>query len=207
MRDGKGRRRGAIEGLFVGVLASAGCLGEDPPSGSEDESTTGSIGSSSEAAGSSGGEPGLPVPLVRAEAWDLDAAADDPFADHRPDFVQCEIGWDVETGLFEINTELCLYGAFVQPSLAPIHAGDELELVLLHDALYSAEGEAVAHVAVALGSEIAWQTELPIPSEAGQVRETWTASADLEVGSPIHLHVHNHGTNNYRLVALTVAER
>lgn len=206
MRDGKGRQ-GAIAGLFVGVLASAGCPGESPPGGAEDESTTGSIGSTSEDAGSSGGEPGLPVPLVRAEAWDLDAVADDPFADHRPDFVQCEIGWDVETGLFEINTELCLYGAFVQPSLAPIHAGDELEVVLLHDALYSEEGDAEAHVGVALGSEIAWQTELPIPSEAGQVRQTWTASADLQVGSPIHLHLHNHGTNNYRLVALTVAER
>jgi hypothetical protein len=205
MQDTKGRRRSAIAGLVVGALC-LGCTGSGPPSGAEDESTTGSMGSST---GSSGdGEPGLPVPLVRAEAWDLDAAADDPFADHRPAFVQCEIGWDVETGLFEVDTELCLYGAFVQASLVPIHAGDELELVLLHDALYSDdEGDTVAHVALALGSEIAWETELPIPSEASQVRPTWTATADLEVGSPIHFHVHNHGTNNYRLVALTVAER
>jgi len=207
MRDGKGRRRGAIAGLCVGMLVSAGCNGEGPPGVAEDESTTGSIGSSSDSAASSDGEPGPPVPLVWAESWVLDEAADDPFADHRPDFVQCEIGWDVETGLFEVNTELCLYGAFVQDSLAPIHAGDELELVLLHDALYSEDGDAVAHVAVAFGSEIVWETELPIPAEAGQLRPTWTASADLPVGSPIHLHVHNHGTNNYRLVQLTVAER
>jgi hypothetical protein len=29
----------------------------------------------------------------------------------------------------------------------------------------------------------------------------------VEVGSPVHLHLHNHGTNNYRLVSLTVAAR
>lgn len=149
----------------------------------------------------------MPVSLVRPEAWDLDAAADDPFADHRPEYVQCELGWDVETGLFEVDTGLCRYGAFVQPTLAPIRAGDQLELVLLHDALHSEEGPATAHVAVALGSEIAWETELPIPSEAGEIRPTWTASADVQVGTPIRLHLHNHGPNNYRLAALTVTER
>ena len=143
---------------------------------------------------------------VLPEAWDLDAAADDPFADHRPEYVQCEIGWEVETGVFEVDTELCRYGAFVQRSLAPIHAGDELELVLIHDALYFEEGEATAHVGVAIGSEIAWETELAIPGEANQLRPTWTAPADVQVGTPIHLHLHNHGTNNYRIVALTATE-
>jgi len=171
----------------------------------DDASTTVVAGSSGEA-GSSGGssEPGPPVPLVTAEAWELDAAADDPFADHRPQWVQCEIGFEVETGVFEVDTELCRYGAFVQTSLAPIHAGDTLELVLLYDALY-AEQDATAHVGLALGEEIVWETELPIPSEAGQLRPTWTAPADVQVNTPIHFHVHNHGTNNYRLVALTVA--
>jgi hypothetical protein len=173
----------------------------------EDESTTGSPGSSSTDGSSGGGEPGLPVPLVVPESWGQAGAADDPFADHRPALVQCEIGFDVETNLFEVDTELCRYGAFVQPTLAAIHAGDELEVVLLHDALYFAEGEAVAHVAIAFGSQPAWQTELAIPAAAGQVRETWTAAADVEIGSPVHFHLHNHGTNNYRVVALTVAAR
>lgn len=200
------RRRSALAGVVLGVLASVGCTSDPAPAGPDEGSSTGASGSSS--TGSSGdGEAGLPVPLVRAEAWVLDAAADDPFGDHRPQYVQCELGWDVETGIFEVSTDLCLYGAFVQGSLAPIHAGDELEIVMLNDALYSAEGEATAHVALAFGSEIAWETELPIPSEAGQIRETWTAPTDVEVGTPVHFHLHNHGTNNYRLVGLTAAER
>lgn len=199
-------RRSAIAGLVLGALASVGCTSDDAPAVPESGSSTGASESSS-AGSSSGGEPGLPMPLVRPEAWELDAAADDPFADHRPQYVQCELGWDVETGIFEVSTDLCLYGAFVQDSLAPIHAGDELELVMLYDALYSLEGEATAHVALAFGSEIVWETELPIPSEAGQIRPTWIASDDVDVNSPVHFHLHNHGTNNYRLVGLTVAER
>lgn len=202
---GTGRGSGAVASAIVWALASGGCTGTSTPADGGDESTTGSMESSGSVAASSGGPPGPPVSLVTPEAWDLAAAADDPFADHRPEYVQCELGFDVETGVFEVDTALCLYGAFTQPTLAPIHAGDELELVLLHDPLYAEEGEATAHVAVALGSEIVWETELPIPSEAGQLRPTWTAARDVQIGSPVHLHVHNHGTNNYRLVALTVA--
>lgn len=205
MQGTKGR--GAVAGLVLGVLTSWGCTGDDAPAQPDDAGSTSASDSSGAASSSSGGEPGTPVSLVRPEAWELDAAADDPFADHRPMYVQCELGWEEETGLFEVDTGLCLHGAFVQPTLAPIHAGDELELVLLHDALYSEEGDTAAHVAVAFGSEIAWETEIPIPSEPGQLRPTWTATADLIVGTPVHFHVHNHGTNNYRLVSLTVTEQ
>lgn len=141
--------------------------------------------------------------LVRAEAWELSSAEDDPFPAERPQVVQCELGWDVETGAFEVDTELCTYGSFTQGILAEIYEGDTIELVLLHDPLY-AEEEAVAHVALAFGDEIAWETEIPIPSEAGQLRPTWTAPADVAVNSPVIFHVHNHGTNNYRLIDLTV---
>ncbi|MCX4242465.1 hypothetical protein [Paraliomyxa miuraensis] len=188
--------------------ALAGC-GEPGTSAEADDggSTMAAMASSSSGvADDSDGppsQPGIPMPLVRAEAWDLDDAADDPFADHRPDWVQCELGWGVETGIFEVSTDLCTYGAFVQSSLARIHEGDELELVILYDALWFEE-EATAHVAVALGEEIAWETELPIPSAAGQLRPRWTAPADVEVGTPVHFHLHNHGLNNYRLIGFTV---
>lgn len=204
--QGRAGRAWVLVGAVTSVVAMA-CASPQAPAEPEQEASTGAAGSSSGAESSGGGAPGPAVPLVRAETWALATAAEDPFVDHRPTYVQCEVGFDVETGLFEVSTELCLYGAFVQPSLAEIHAGDELEVVLLHDALYSAEGETVAHVAVALGSTVAWQVELPIPSEAGQVRQAWVAPDDVEIGSPVHFHLHNHGTNNYRLVSLTVAER
>lgn len=191
----------------VAVWALSGCNDPETTSEADEGGSTTSMSGSSDGAGGSGqvpNNPGTPTPLVRAEGWELDIAADDPFAEHRPDWVQCELGWGVETGIFEVNTDLCTYGAFVQSSLARIHEGDALELVLLYDALY-AEEAATAHIAVAFGSEIAYETELPIPSAAGQLRPSWTAPAYVEVGTPVHLHVHNHGTNNYRLVGLTVS--
>lgn len=141
--------------------------------------------------------------LVAPEAWAPTEAAEDPFADERPDPVECALGWAVETGAFEVDTELCLYGAFVQPSLAEIRAGETIELVVLHDALYASQ-PATAHLAIALGDRIAWETTLPIPSEPGLLRPSWTATADMAAGTAVHFHVHNHGTNNYRLIDLTV---
>ena len=116
--------------------------------------------------------------------------------------MQCEIGWDVVTGVFEVNTTLCTYGPFVQPTVAPIEEGDEIELHVQYGELV-ADGSASAHIGVGFGTEIVWETQVPIPSEAGEVRETWVATADVEVGTPIHLHVHDQGAT-YRLVELTV---
>ena len=139
--------------------------------------------------------------MVLVEAWAPAEAEADPFAAERPDPVECTLGWGEETGAFEVSTDLCLYGAFVQPTQAVVHAGDTVELVLLHDALYAIE-PATAHLAIAFGADVAWQTELTIPAEPALVRPSWTAPAEIPAGTPVHFHVHNHGVNNYRLVDL-----
>lgn len=197
-------------GLALGVGA---CRDPDPgPSTSGSTTTTTSADSSDETSeGSSGSTSttgvvtsGSAQSLVTPDAW-LPAAADqDPLVDERPADVQCALGFGEEVGAFEVDTELCLYGAFAQPSLAPVQAGDTIELVLLHDDLYAVD-PATAHLAIALGDDVVWQTEIPIPSEAALVRPSWTAAADVPVGTPVHFHVHNHGVNNYRLIDLTVA--
>jgi len=199
-----GNTAGSAFILMMVVMASTGC--QEPDSGDSGDSG-GEVAATSSSSGldqaSSGEQAGPPHSLVRYDAWELTPVEDDPFADERPDWIQCELGFDVETGTFEVSTELCLYGAFMQKTLARIRKGDTLELVLMHDALY-AEEPATAHVAIAFGEEIAWEIELPIPSEAAQLRPTWTATEDVPVNSPVHFHVHNHGTNNYRFIDLTV---
>ncbi len=191
---------------FIGGLTIIGSGCGDPPADPPIvEQSTGIVESSS-SAGDSTGEPvapGMPQSLVMQDRWELTPTADDPFPDERPQWTGCELGWDVETGLFEVDTELCLYGSFTQTTLTRINEGDTVELVLLHDALW-AEEEAVAHVAIAFGDEIAWETELAIPAEPAQLRPTWTAAHDVAASTPMHFHIHNHGNNNYRFVALTV---
>lgn len=199
-----GWARGTIASAAIGLLAACTEPAQEGPS--DDGETTSPVVASSDEAESSSGEPSLPVPLVRADAWDLGEAVDDPFPGERPQFVQCELGWEVETGLFEVNTELCTYGSFVQSALDNIAEGDEVSLVLIHDALY-AEEPAEAHLAIAFGDEIAWETRLPIPSEAGMLQPSWEAESDIVVGTPVTLHLHNHGTNHYRIVSLNVTHR
>ena len=142
------------------------------------------------------------VSLAIPSAWTPSAPADDPFLDERPADVACATGWGEEGGLFEVNTDACAYGAFTQPSLASIEPGDAIELVLVHDAL-AADAPATAHVALAIGDAIAWTESIAIPGEADILRPQWVADEAQPVGAPLHFHVHNHGANSYRLVALT----
>ncbi len=205
-------RRVGRSALALGLAfgSSVGC-GEPPATVSGDSTTTetssssGADTSDSDSGGSESGiVPSVGQPLVMAEAWVRATAEDDPLRAERPEDVQCDLGWGVETGAFEVDTELCLYGAFTQPTLAEIHAGDTIEMLILHDSLYATE-PATAHLAIAFGEDTAWELEIPIPSEPGIVRPSWAAPSDVPLGTPVVFHVHNHGANNYRLIELTVA--
>ncbi|MCA9707921.1 MAG: hypothetical protein KDK70_18865 [Myxococcales bacterium] len=141
-----------------------------------------------------------PVSLARATAWSLDGPQDDPFADERPDWVQCEIGWDVVTSGFEVDTSLCTYAAFVQPTLATIAAGDEVEVLLTRA---EPSEPPSGHFGLAFGPEIVFEVEL----DEDDVQGRWVATTDVPVGTPLHLHLHDDGPNTYRVASLMVTGR
>ena len=64
------------------------------------------------------------VTLAPIDGWvALDADAD-PFAD-RPDTVECpDYGAVTEEGIFEVLTDVCRYGSFVQPLPVELQPGD-----------------------------------------------------------------------------------
>jgi hypothetical protein len=179
--------------LVALAMIAAACT--DAPSGDGD------TGASSAADVESGVYPGSDAPLIDLALWEVAAA--DPFPD-RPDDTSCPLGFGIESGLFEIQSDLCRYGAFVQPSLAPVRLGDDVELILVHDALYAEDPGGQAHIGIALGDAIGWETWVPIPAEPGFFRPIFAAPADAPLGTPVTLHVHNHGVNNYRIVSATV---
>ena len=147
--------------------------------------------------------PGERAALVDVAAWVKTEPDDDRFGPVPAD-ASCELGFGEEDGLFEVDTELCNWGTFEQPSLVSVRAGDQLELVMVHDALYSEEAGATAVLGLSLGEDIVWTTEIPIPSEAGFLRPIIVAPADAPAGTPVRFHVHNHGVNSYRFVELDV---
>lgn len=167
--------------------------------GAASDTDAGSDGSSS----STGPVPTGDAELVALDAFTLVESSADPFSD-RPADDTCTLGFGIEDALFEVDAELCLYGAFSAPSLADIREGDLIEAVIVHDALYSEEPGVESHLGVAIGDEVGWETSIPIPADPGFLRPTWAATADAPAGTPIHFHLHNHGVNTYRLVAITV---
>ena len=121
---------------------------------------------------------------------------------HRPSEVDCPSATcGPEGGSFEIQTGACNYGSFEQPLYTPISVGDALKIIVGHDTLDFPE-PAIAHVAVWIGRTVVWDAEVAIPAH----------SNSLEVSVPIEdvpapddrlgLHLHNHGFNSWRFVAV-----
>ena len=148
-----------------------------------------------------------PIPLLDPSALtpvDMDG---DPLAHHRPSKVDCPSAtWGPEGGSFEIQTGACNYGAFEQPLLAPIEPGDLLNIVVWHDTLDLAE-PATAHVAVWLGETVLWETEVAIPAPSASFEVTVPIEDGPAPSARLGLHLHNHGFNSWRFVAVDLHPR
>jgi hypothetical protein len=82
--------------------------------------------------------------------------------------------------------------------------GDTLSLLLLHENLVSDDPDAEVHVGIALGDTIVWETTIDIPTEAAFLDPQWVSTVDAPAGTPVHVHIHNHGINSYRVSDLSV---
>ncbi len=146
------------------------------------------------------GAPTGPIDLVAPELW-MRAPQDDPMPEHRPDDAACEFGFGDELGVFEVDTGLCNYGVFAQPSLAPAPGGRPVTVVFTHDDLV-AESSASGHVLLAIGDAVIVDEEVPIPKPYGLLQYEFTPAAEIPAGTIVTLHLHNHGYNNWRVVAV-----
>jgi hypothetical protein len=148
-----------------------------------------------------------PGALIDPELWEEASAAVDPFAD-RPAAVGCDAdGWgpDEET-IFEIDTDLCAYGTFTQPTLRRVGPGATVELLVWHLDLYAGD-PAEAHVVVQIGDVVLLEERpaIPGPEEAWDLSIPWPEDADpAAAGTPAWFHVHNHGENAWRIGAIEI---
>ena len=142
------------------------------------------------------------VELIHADAWALAEPGADTFAALRPSTSTCDVerGLAQESDGYEINTAWCNYATISQPILAPVVAGDTVDIRGWHFDLTGAE--ATAYVGVALDGEILWTEDIPIPSDSGVIRGSFEVPRDVELGAPIQFHVHNHGSNTWKIISL-----
>ncbi len=201
----------------VGImLALCGCGGEV---GHEDD-----VGTSGDGDGTETGEDTQPVcgqgrrpadapddepvaiSLIDQEQWQQIGAVEDPFSDHRPDDIDCgPAGWELEFDGFEVDTIDCNYMAAAQPSAVELCAGDTVRLDFQHFDLLAPE-LAQAHAAVMVGGQALLDYQVEIGPEDIVPARKWDESIlvedDAPTGTFVHLHVHNHGFNTYKLLAV-----
>lgn len=191
----------SIAAVTTLVLAGAGCgsssgESEDHDAGTEPDGGTGGDAASGAAA------------LISNSSWSKTTADDDPLASHRPDSVECP---DSATGQEELNgdesfsvkTSACNYYSGSQPSLGAVEKGDPIEARIWHFELTSNE-PTKAHLAIVLDGDVAWETEVDIPAEQGELlNPTWTAQSDYPAGTTVTFHLHNHGANQWNFIEMS----
>jgi hypothetical protein len=142
--------------------------------------------------------------LVDVNAWSVQGAADDGFAGHRPDNIDCpDTTWYNEDGALEVETGYCNYLSLAQPSLEALANGDELHLVLWHGDL-AFRRPARAHVAITVDGNVIWEERVEIPTDANIFDKRIPVDFDAPAGSKVEFHLHNHGYNTWTLLQLGV---
>lgn len=144
--------------------------------------------------------------LVDSDSWRGVDADTDPF-DDRPGEVTCPEGegWFVEEldgeRTLSVDTGYCDYLAVSQPLLAPVSTRDELFMRLWHYDL-DANAVAEAHAALWADGTVIWETRVGIPAESSMIAVSFTAP-ELEEGTELFFHLHNHGDNTWNLIELS----
>ena len=144
-------------------------------------------------------------PLVSMDAWVL--LDDDPLRSQRPnDAVVCGPNdYAAEPVGFEVVTEACNWATFGQPLSGGLRAHDVLDIGIAHLDLWAAE-PAEAVLAIGTRDRELWRLNIDIPATAAVYSEQAESVRPAEDGDQIWFHVHNHGTNSYRLTRLARAD-
>ena len=170
------------------VVCAAACAG-----GTTSATTAPSVDAAPDATIASGN-------LIAPERYVQLEAATDPLAAHRS--AGCALGSPrIEDGTLEFETDDCLLFWVGVPLTGAVRAGERLRLVRTHSALVSrTPGD--AHVRVDLDGDVLLDRTVPIPSSDAIDVDSVSPARDHAAGALLRVHLHNHGANNWRVVAL-----
>ena len=142
----------------------------------------------------------LPADLINLFDWREAAASEDPFPD-RPENVQCPtssrvIEFEEDTSFLEIDTTFCSYITLTQDTQAEIVGGDTIHFRWGHRDL-DAPNPAQGHVALLINEELIEDRTVDIPAAEMDTVIQFEMPDDVPLGSPVWLHLHNHGDNQW----------
>ena len=150
-----------------------------------------------------------PGPLVDLFNWMEASSDEDPFED-RPDNVECPpssrvIETEDGRSFLEIDTGLCDYITLRQDSLMTLLPGDRLTFEWGHRELNAGEKDfATGHMAFWVDQTSIEDVEVEIPAVEARYTVEVDIQDEVEAGSPVWLHLHNHGANQWFFYAAQV---
>jgi hypothetical protein len=123
----------------------------------------------------------------------------DIFPEHQPEDIECPPnGFRIETDQLEIQTDICNYAVVEWSTQHAVKAGTTFEALVLHTGLWALE-DTSAHFALSIAGELFWEESPPIPSNTEFFFYEARWPTDVPLGTKVHLHLHNHGANDWKL--------
>ena len=143
-----------------------------------------------------------PSTLIDHSKWKIAVEKDDPFIGHKKPSHKCSEGaYKIEDGVIEIDTSVCNYITLEQFALTGLCKGEKLHIVLWHLQLF-APVPTKGHAAIAVDGKVIWEKHIPIPGKEEIYEPEWIPNVPIQKGSRISYHIHNHGTNTWKLLTL-----
>ncbi len=142
--------------------------------------------------------------LVDHDKWLALDLSQDPAGDFdQPDCNHAV--WQRWVDFVDIDTSgECGWALLEQPLPGTLAEGDVVDWMGWHSPL-RAGAESEAHFAVYIEQHLVFEQWAPIPSGDTTFRGQWTVPERLPAGTPVVLHLHNHGDNSWALRTLALA--
>jgi len=138
-----------------------------------------------------------PTSFVHTDAGPLRALEGPPVAPCGPG------GLLPEGDALEVRTAWCDPADVSAPLPVDVPADTLVDVTLVHNALVADGGH--AHFALFVGDEPVWDHQTAIPAPATFLSPRVVVQQAHAAGEPVVLHVHNHGSNTYKLVGLRLS--
>jgi hypothetical protein len=147
---------------------------------------------------------GPPQTLIDLNSWKIGGDNGDPYLEHKPDDFECPpTAFRIESNQLEVEMDICNYAHVVFESNQKVQSGTTIEILILHTGLW-AEQAALAHAVISHldqneNNHILFEEEPQIPAQAEFFFHEIEVETTIKKGDSFHLHLHNHGANDWRL--------
>jgi hypothetical protein len=141
--------------------------------------------------------------LLEHTLWKNVERANDPYRSMAPPGECKDVAYKLEDGVIEVETGICSFLTVTQPLARDLPAGTKLHLIYWHLQL-TAASSAFGYFSLTMNDTEIHVNKIPIPSPPKVYDMTLTLKKDFKKGQPIYFHIHNHGSNSWKLLSLDV---